>query len=132
MGTTYSQSGVVPYLETDEGLRLVLVTSNSGRWIFPKGLTEDDMTPWDSAAQEALEEGGLLGAVDTKPLATYQYEKWGGTCTVDMYPMKVDRLLAEWDESDVRERAVVPIDRAADLIDPRQAPVLDSVRKALG
>ncbi|WP_371514877.1 NUDIX domain-containing protein [Brevundimonas denitrificans] len=34
-----------------------------GRWIFPKGMVEDDMTPARSAAKEAWEEAGVRGDI---------------------------------------------------------------------
>ena len=58
----YQQSSVVPWLKEDDEVSVVLITSQSGNWIVPKGLVEPEMTPIESAAKEALEEAGAEGA----------------------------------------------------------------------
>ncbi|MAK81656.1 NUDIX domain-containing protein, partial [Phenylobacterium sp.] len=59
------QAGAVPYRVTDKGVSVLLVTSRrTGRWVFPKGGLMNGRTPWESAAQEALEEAGVEGEVE--------------------------------------------------------------------
>jgi len=109
----YRQSGVVPFTGPVGERRIVLITSRKKkRWILPKGVVDRGFSPADSAAKEAYEEAGLIGLVGEDPLGGYGYEKWGGVCTVIVFPMRVDQILDEWPEKALRERILVPIDEA--------------------
>ena len=110
----YNQSGVIPVF--DGGI--VLVTARkSGRWIIPKGIVEKDMSPDESAAKEAYEEAGVVGPVGKKELGRFSYPKWGGVCTVRVYPLYVQKLLDEWEEMQIRKRSVVTPQEAVAMID---------------
>ncbi|UZJ42283.1 NUDIX hydrolase [Prosthecochloris sp. SCSIO W1101] len=110
----YNQSGVVPVLNG----RVVLITARkSKRWTIPKGIVEKDMSPHDSAAKEAYEEAGVVGNVRKKELGRYDYPKWGGTCTVRVYPFYVEELLDRWEEMHVRKRRIVSLSKAIEMID---------------
>jgi 8-oxo-dGTP pyrophosphatase MutT (NUDIX family) len=116
----FKQSGVIPYLWKGDDIQIVLVTSTSRNgWVLPKGVIERSMSPEDSAAKEAFEEAGAIGNVGKDIVAEYEYEKWGGTCHVKMYPMEVTKLLKSWQEKDKRERRVVNIRKALDMIKPK-------------
>jgi len=124
MSETIKQSGVVPYFFEKKKIRFILVTSNSGKWIFPKGLLENHLQPWESGAIEALEEGGIEGSVFPDSLGEYSYKKWGATCKVKMYPLKVKDLKKRWAESSFRQRIVVDFKAAKSLIKSDQLEVL--------
>ena len=114
----YTQSAVLPYRITDGQLFILMITSRKGtRWIFPKGIVEPDLTPVESAAQEAYEEAGIEGPVSPGPIGQYTHDKWGGTCTITVFPMRVEREHEEWPEGAMRERRWVPLEEAIDLID---------------
>ena len=109
----YRQSAVIPYRRGPSGLEVLLVTSRNGtRWVLPKGVVEPDLSPAASAAKEALEEAGVRGAIDDEPLGTYQYRKWGGTCTVQVFAMEVEQEEADWPEANTRRRAWLTVDDA--------------------
>lgn len=109
----YRQSSVVPYRIGPKGLEILMITSiKRKRWILPKGIVEPDMTPEDSAAKEALEEAGIEGRVSSKKLGRYHYEKWGGVCRCDVYPMRVTKVHKTWLEKDERDREWVPASEA--------------------
>jgi len=96
----YTQSAVVPFIIENEKIKILLITSRKKkRWIIPKGVVEPDLTPSDSAAQEAFEEAGIKGDIYPNPIGEYQYKKWGSTCTVTVFLMKIEMLLLEWPES---------------------------------
>ncbi|MEO0986929.1 MAG: NUDIX hydrolase [Cyanobacteria bacterium J06639_14] len=121
----YHQSAVVPYLWCDDQLHIVLITStNSGAWGIPKGMIEPDLSSAESAAKEALEEAGAMGQLSNTLLCEYAYEKWGGTCQVQVYPLLVTELLATWDESEYRERTTVSLQTAIAMVKPVLVPVL--------
>jgi 8-oxo-dGTP pyrophosphatase MutT (NUDIX family) len=110
------QSGVIPYRERKGELEILLITSrNKRRWIIPKGIIEHDFTARNSAAKEALEEAGVKGSVQSKPLGIYRLRKWGRTCTVKVYPMLVTRIFKVWEEAD-RDRKWVSLEKALKLV----------------
>ena len=126
-GWFYNQSGVVPVLNG----RIVLVTARkSRRWIIPKGIVEKGMSPYDSAAKEAFEEAGVVGSVRKKELGRYTYPKWGGTCTVRVYPFYVDKLLGSWEEMHIRRRKVVSVKEALEMLDHNE--LAEIIRAFLG
>ena len=50
----FNQSGVIPYIRTDGDLQIILITNKTtNKWVIPKGVVELDLTPRDSAVQEA-------------------------------------------------------------------------------
>jgi 8-oxo-dGTP pyrophosphatase MutT (NUDIX family) len=114
----FRQSAVIPYRRGPGGLEVLLITSREGkRWVLPKDVVEPDLTPAVSAGKEAREEAGVRGAVDEQPLGTYQYRKWGGTCTVQVFAMKVEEEVADWPEARTRSRAWLSFDDARRRID---------------
>lgn len=126
----YRQSAVVPYLHRDGELHVVLITSaRSGQWGVPKGVVESDLSAAESAVKEAEEEAGARGMVDETLLCEYQYDKWGGTCDVEVFPMRVTELLPDWEEAHFRERAVVPLTEAFDMVKPVLVDVLVQFRQ---
>ena len=101
----YNQSAVIPYRRTKSGIEILLVTSRGGkRWIIPKGIIDPGTTALESARKEAYGEAGVSGPVGSTALGKYQYEKWGGTCTVKVFPMEVDSELDTWPEDSTRRR----------------------------
>jgi phosphohistidine phosphatase len=109
----YRQSAVIPFRQVPSGMEVLLITSRKKRrWIVPKGVVEPDLTPAESAAKEAHEEAGVQGRVLPDPLGTYEHEKWGGTCVVEVYAMAVERVQDRWAE-DFRDRVWVDPAEAA-------------------
>ena len=126
----YQQASVVPYRMVDNGVEILLVMSRKQRhWILPKGICDPALGPHASAAREAFEEAGAEGEVGEQSLGSYRYVKWGGECQVDVFPMRVTRLIdeAEWEESH----------RGRQWVSPKQAmkqvkqPELKEMIKAL-
>ena len=106
---------------------MLLVTSRSGkRWVIPKGIVEPDLSPAASAAKEAWEEAGVRGSVRPGSLGTYRYQKWGGTCTVEVFVLDVVRLEDAWPEQALRRRCWFGIDRAAGLV--REEDLAEMIR----
>src|SRR5689334_17776367 len=114
----YKQSGVIPYRITEAGLEILLVTSRrKGRWIIPKGIIDPGTTPLESACKEAYEEAGVRGHADPKILGEYRYQKWGGTCVVQVFALEVTYVLESWPEAEIRERKWMSQKEAANAIE---------------
>lgn len=126
----YRQSGVIAYRQntgdTSENrasptVEVLLITSRKRkRWIIPKGIVDPGISPQDSAAKEAYEEAGILGKVSDRALGVYTREKWGGTCTVELFPFEVTEVLDGWPERDVRQRAWMSIEEAVARVQEEQ------------
>lgn len=107
----YTQSSVIPY-RLQDGRPEILIVSSSQRkhWVVPKGIQDPGLTPQESAAREAEEEAGVEGQVAEEALGSYRYEKWGATCTVEVFPMEVTRVIPEqeWEEQHRGREWVTP------------------------
>ncbi|WP_051361245.1 NUDIX hydrolase [Desulfuromonas sp. TF] len=113
----YRQSGVIPFRQFDGRLEVLLVTNRRRRrWIIPKGIIEPGLSATESAAREAWEEAGVLGAIRSFPVGEYRYAKWGGICTVQVFLLRVDEVLGSWPEGTIRGRVWLSPREAADRV----------------
>ena len=103
------QYGALPWRRTDGAVEILLITTrNTRRWIVPKGWPLAGRTPSECAAQEALEEAGVLGEMDQKPLGWFSYDKLRKSgevlhCKVQVYAMEVARQRRSWAEKAARQ-----------------------------
>jgi len=112
----YKQAGVIPYRRASTELEILLITSKRGRWIIPKGIIDPGETPIESACKEAYEEAGVEGRADPQIIGQYEYKKWGGNCTVQLFGLEVTRVLESWPEADVRQRKWLSKAEAANAV----------------
>lgn len=116
-----NQVAALPYRFLDGAggaVEVLLVTSfRSRRWIIPKGDVDGRMTPQAAAEKEAIEEAGVRGRIGQQAIGSFCYDKERNGSTremlVDVYPLEVSEVLAEWDEMKDRERRWLPIAAAA-------------------
>src|SRR3954470_24690332 len=98
--------------------RVCLVTSSNGkRWVIPKGIIDPGQTAGETALQETWEEAGLVGVLQTDPVGSYLYEKFGGTCYVVVFVMQVTEEADDWPERAQRQRAWLTPAQAMQRID---------------
>ena len=95
------------------------MTSSSGkRWVIPKGMMEPGKTAGQIALQEAWEEAGLVGVLEPEPVGSYCYDKYGGTCHVTVFRMRVTDAAPDWPERQLRQRAwLTPAEAAESVTD---------------
>jgi 8-oxo-dGTP pyrophosphatase MutT (NUDIX family) len=125
------QYGALPF-RTSNGHRteFMLVTSReTRRWIIPKGWPKKGKSPHRSAAREAFEEAGVLGAVGRRPVGSFSYEKRlrnGGSveCEVRVFPLEVKRQRKEWPEKQERRIKWLSAPKAAEKV---KDPVLSKI-----
>ena len=130
----YTQSSVIPYRVRNGQVEiLVIASSKKHHLVVPKGIQEPGLSPQASAAREALEEAGIEGEVAAAALGSYTCEKWGATCTVTVYPMKVTRVIAdeEWEESHRGRRWLSPEKAASQLKQAELGPLVKKLAAML-
>lgn len=117
------QAGALPYSIVEGRMAFLLITSRrTGKWIFPKGAIEPNMTPWESALHEAMEEAGVSGDISKEPIGSYRASIGldGATLVdVDLYPLHVTTQLDEWREKDQRLRHWATLAEARRLLADR-------------
>jgi 8-oxo-dGTP pyrophosphatase MutT (NUDIX family) len=117
------QAGALPYAIVDGRMAFLLITSRrSGKWIFPKGAIEPHLTPWDSAALEAVEEAGVSGEIEHEPIGSYRASLGNNGVAlvdVDLYPLRVIRQHDTWREQNQRLRHWVTLSEARRLLTDR-------------
>jgi phosphohistidine phosphatase len=86
------------------------------KWGIPKGNVDPGLTHEDAAHMEAMQEAGIDGPLSDEPVGTFTYAKYGGTCLVQVYAMRVTKVRDHWDEDKLRHREWFPILRAAELV----------------
>lgn len=98
------QAGAIPFRHKAGTWEFLLVTSQRGNWIFPKGIVEPEMDPTETAAKECQEEAGVHGTVLPELIGTYNDHKWKRDCQVLMYLIRYESDAEPWEESSIRER----------------------------
>lgn len=124
------QVAALPWRRGAEGLEILLITSReTRRWVTPKGGRMKNRTDPEAAAQEALEEAGVEGIVDERPVGQFRYLKklkrraarW---LLVEVYGLRVTAEHDDWKERAERERAWLPREEAARRVDEPELKAL--------
>ena len=129
------QYGALPYrVSTGSRAEFMLVTSReTRRWIIPKGWPKKGKSPHHSAAREAFEEAGVVGAVGRRPVGSFSYEKRlknGGSveCEVRVFPLEVKRQNKQWPEKQERKIKWLSASEAAKKV---KEPMLSEIIRRL-
>ncbi len=116
------QYAALPYRAQEE-LEFLLITSReTSRWVLPKGWPMKGKKPHVCAAREALEEAGVKGKIGKSAIGCYRYVKrlpkdGAIPCSVDVYPLMVERQLKRWAEQGQRSLGWFSATDAASLVD---------------
>ncbi len=130
-----AQYGALPWRPAVDGLEILLVTSReTGRWVIPKGWPIPGKTRRGSAAQEALEEAGVSGDTERRPLGAYDYFKFlksgaGVPCRVTVFALEVRVEEATWREQAQRSVCWFSWPDAAAVV---HEPGLSAIIRAFG
>ena len=65
------QVAAVCYRVRGATVEFLLVNTSAGKWTFPKGRIDRDLSGSESAAREALEEAGALGRIESVHFGSY-------------------------------------------------------------
>jgi 8-oxo-dGTP pyrophosphatase MutT (NUDIX family) len=135
LGEAPLQAGALCWRLGAEGLKVLLVTSRrSGKWGVPKGWALRGRPLHRTAAQEAWEEAGVIGAAENRLLGLVDAPKsylfvgeigW----RLALYPLEVERLAEDWPEHGQRERRWFSLDEAAKGVRPKRlGPLIANFR----
>jgi ADP-ribose pyrophosphatase YjhB (NUDIX family) len=129
------QYAALPYRRRADGvIEVMLITSReTKRWVIPKGWPVQGLAPRDSAANEAMEESGVVGRIGKRSIGFYHYMKlFGGAaavrCKVETFPLEVEEQLTSWPEEDQRRTRWFELQEAADAV---QEPELSAMIRNL-
>jgi 8-oxo-dGTP diphosphatase len=76
MSTTETSAGGIVYREDPNGIRILMIADDKGRWSFPKGQVDKGESPRETAVREVKEETGISGDAETELGKTeYFYRK---------------------------------------------------------
>src|ERR1700730_13529854 len=130
------QYGALPYRVSGRSrAEFMLVTSReTRRWIIPKGWPKKGKSPHRSAAREAFEEAGVIGAVGRRSVGSFSYEKRlknGGSveCEVRVFPLEVKRQNKQWPKKQERKIKWLSASTAAEKV---KEPMLSEIIRRLG
>ncbi len=120
-GQFRTQYGALCYRQAPDGngVEVLLITSReTARWVIPKGWPMKKKKPHEAAEIEALEEAGIRGRAERKPVGRYTYLKWldngdVAPCTVEVFQVEVTALATNFKERGQRELVWVSPDEAA-------------------
>lgn len=125
MARVHQQAAVIPYRIRKERLEVALVTTSTGKgWIVPKGSLEVGERARDAAIREAEEEAGLRGVVARKPVGRYLDERGDRLRRVEVYAMRVTKVLEHWLEDRFRRRRWMRIPDAVDCLREELHPLV--------
>lgn len=91
-------------------------------------------TAWETAAQEAWEEAGVVGRVVDQPLGNFAYDKMRAPkeplpCDVSVFPLRVERVADKFPERKERRRKWFDATKAARKV---AEPQLRALLAAIG
>lgn len=112
------QAGTVPFRGAPGGPEILLISTVRGKWGIPKGIIDPGELGPDTAVRETREEAGVEGDLIADPVGQYDVDKWGGTCRVTVYLLRVTRILDRWAEVE-RERLWLPASSAPARVEKR-------------
>lgn len=117
----FNQSGVIPYRIINGEIEILLITSvTKKKWIIPKGYVEFNLSPFESAKKEAIEEAGVLGGNETFELGEYHIKKKTGMLELKIYTLEVTEELKDYQEMNVRSRKWFSLNDAIEKVSIRE------------
>jgi len=117
------QVGALPIRFADNGEAevLLLTSRETKRWVIPKGWPMKGKTNCRAAAQEALEEAGIVGRMRKKPVGSFLYFKRQlarfDLCRVEVFILDYERQVGSYREKGQRDIRWFPLGEAAQLVD---------------
>ncbi len=111
--------GAFPFLLKKGKIQIIIITSTSGKsWILPKGHPENHLNKSQVAELETYEEAGVKGTIINSKLR--KEFKWDEDNMLIIYPLLIKDILDTWPEQDIRERRLVSIKKALNMVTKKE------------
>lgn len=128
------QVAALPWRETGDRVEVCLVTTRAThRWTVPKGWPMRGRSDTAAARLEAQQEAGVTGKVSDKPIGSFVYwkrrEARFDVVRVEVYPLKVTKILPTWKEQSERHVRWMSVEDATLMVDE---PELATLLKQFG
>ncbi len=110
--------GAFIYQKNADNIKVMLVTNRQQtRWILPKGQIEKGLTDKMVAHEEAYEEAGIIGEIDSDiQQKTIKYTSSTGPVELHVYTMQLVHVFDQWPENHFRKRKMVNIRTALEMV----------------
>jgi 8-oxo-dGTP pyrophosphatase MutT (NUDIX family) len=132
MARLYRQAAAIPFRIRGKRVEIALVTTLSGKgWVIPKGSLDEGERSRDAAIRETVEEAGLIGDLDRKPLGRYHFTRANERYVVEVYLMHVTVVLDWWLEARLRRRRWIAVDKAATFVGTELQPLVHLFERLL-
>jgi|GraSoiStandDraft_41_1057321.scaffolds.fasta_scaffold4570448_1 8-oxo-dGTP pyrophosphatase MutT (NUDIX family) len=69
------QVAAVCYRHKGSSVQFLLVNTGGGKWTFPKGCVDPQLSAIEAASREAAEEAGVAGSIEQRAFASYLHVK---------------------------------------------------------
>ena len=119
-----TQYAALPWRRRADGaVEILLITSReTRRWVTPKGGRMSGKTDAEAAAQEALEEAGIVGLARSRAAGLYHYDKKlrsgrSQHVRVFVFPLEVSEERDEWPEKGQRDKLWTTPEEASTLVE---------------
>lgn len=107
--------GAFPFLFKKGKIHIVIITSTSGKsWILPKGHPENHLNKSQVAELETYEEAGVKGSIVNSTLRK-EFKQDEDNILI-IFPLRIKKILDTWPEQNIRERRLVSIKEALNLV----------------
>ena len=127
----FVQTAALCLRDSRKGPEVLLVSSlTSKRWILPKGWPMEGRTLAQAALQEAWEEAGVTGVVETAPMGHFSYQKVVKNgipvaCRCEVFRVAVTGEARDFPEKGRRKRQwVSPVEAARAVEEPELKKLL--------
>ena len=123
------QIAALPWRETSDRVEVCLVTTRAThRWTVPKGWPMRGRSDTAAARLEAQQEAGVTGKVSDEPVGSFVYwkrrEARFDVVRVEVYPLKVTKILPKWKEQAERQVRWMSIEDATLMVDEPELATL--------
>ncbi|MCK5649088.1 MAG: NUDIX domain-containing protein [Gammaproteobacteria bacterium] len=111
--------GAFPFLLKKGKIQIIIITSTSGKsWILPKGHPENHLNKSQVAELETYEEAGVKGTIINSKLRK-EFKRDEDNMLI-IYPLLIKDILDTWPEQDIRERRLVSIKKALNMVTKKE------------
>jgi 8-oxo-dGTP pyrophosphatase MutT (NUDIX family) len=115
--TILQEGGVLPCHASDEALWIMLIRSTlDDIWDVPKGILKSGQNHAECAATEALDQAGLVGALQPDPFGVFYYAEFGRNFEVTMFIQDVESVYDHWENEDLFFRRWCTIEEAVEKL----------------